>query len=290
MRKGQRTILMILCVLALTQCSNRTKKKTTDNDTENAKEGLYNLVWSDEFETDGTPDPSKWTYENGFVRNEELQWYQPKNAFCENGFLIIEGKREVLPNPNYDSNSENWKAQRKEAIFTSASVTTKGLHSWKYGRFEIKAKFKTQPGLWPAIWTLGADQPWPIGGEIDIMEYYHHSILANAAWAGKDNTVWDEGKFPMAHFDDPDWANKFHIWRMDWNENAIKLYLDDELLNMIELSKTINKRGEVKNPFKIPHFMILNLAIGGKAGGDPSGATFPSRYEIDYVRIYQVSR
>lgn len=125
----KQTILSVLCVLTLTQCSHNIKKKLVKDNTETTIENHYNLVWSDEFEIDGTLDPSKWTFENGFVRNEELQWYQSQNAFCENGLLIIEGKREVLPNPNYDPKSENWKTQRTEATFTSASVTTKGLHS-----------------------------------------------------------------------------------------------------------------------------------------------------------------
>ena len=121
------------------------------------------------------------------------------------------------------------------------------------------------------------------------MEYYDHSILANAAWADTQQwkAIWDNSKWPMSHFNDPDWSDRFHIWRMDWDENTIKLYLDEELLNTVELSKTINKRGNVSNPFKIPHFLILNLAIGGTAGGDPSNTSFPSRYEIDYVKIYQ---
>lgn len=142
-----RVFLMVLSVLVLTQCSTRSKKKDTEAKTENSKEDPYNLVWSDEFETDGVPDSTKWTYENGFVRNEELQWYQPQNAFCENGFLIIEGRKETLPNPNHDAASENWKEQRTEATYTSASVTTKGLHAWKYGRFEIKSK--NQDTAWP---------------------------------------------------------------------------------------------------------------------------------------------
>ena len=91
----------------------------------------------------------------------------------------------------------------------------------------------------------------------------------------------------MSHFNDPNWSDKFHVWRMDWTEERISIYLDGELLNTIDLSKTINKRGIVGNPFNIPHFLILNLAVGGSAGGDPSDTPFPSRYEIDYVRIYQ---
>ena len=83
---------------------------------------------------------------------------------------------------------------------------------------------------------------------------------------------------------------KFHVWRMDWDEKSIRLYLDDELLNTTELSETINQRGSVVNPFNIPHYLILNLAIGGRSGGDPSNASFPSRYEIDYVRVYQLKK
>ncbi len=277
-------VMLFLFTAFLTNCTHRTSNSSAEDTVAN---NPYSLVWSDEFEIEGRPDSSKWNYENGFVRNEELQWYQPENAFVENGLLVIEGRRETISNPNYASNSENWRENRKEASFTSASVTTKGLFAWKYGRFVVKAKIITKPGLWPAIWTLGVDQPWPVGGEIDIMEYYDHTILANAAWAGKNQTIWDDSKWPMDHFQDANWSDKFHIWRMDWDETSIKLYLDDELLNTIDLLKTRNQRGEIENPFKIPHYLILNLAIGGKAGGDPSNTTFPSRYEIEYVRVYQ---
>jgi beta-glucanase (GH16 family) len=74
----------------------------------------YSLVWSDEFDTDGVPAPSRWTYENGFVRNQELQWYQEDNALVEDGLLIIEGRRETVSNPDYDPNSEDWRKKRKE--------------------------------------------------------------------------------------------------------------------------------------------------------------------------------
>ena len=248
----------------------------------------YILVWSDEFDNEGKPDSRKWTYEQGFVRNKELQWYQPENAFCENGLLVIEGRRETVPNPDYQPESDSWRKSRKEATYTSASVTTKGLHSWTYGRFEIKAKIRAQDGLWPAIWTLGANQPWPVGGEIDIMEYYRGYILANAAWAGETETIWDNFRKPVSDFEDANWDKRFHVWKMDWTEEFIKIYVDDELLNTIDVSKTINQRGEVENPFKIPHFLLINLAIGGDQGGDPTGTGFPSRYEIDYVRIYQL--
>lgn len=250
----------------------------------------YKLVWADEFEADGPPDPDNWVFERGFVRNKELQWYQPDNAFCEGGLLVIEGRRERKANPNYEPGSDDWKKERQFAEYTSSCVKTKGLHSWKFGRFEVKARIKTEAGLWPAIWFLGVEGPWPDNGEIDLMEFYGGKILANAAWGTKQKyrPRWDSSKTPVASFNDPRWDEKFHIWRMDWDAQHIRLYVDDQLLNTIDLNKTINPtdRGP-RNPFHQPHYILLNLAIGGNAGGDPSKTEFPTRYEIDYVRVYQ---
>jgi beta-glucanase (GH16 family) len=246
----------------------------------------YELVWSDEFNKDGRPDPNNWTYEKGFVRNEELQWYQPENAQCENGFLIIEGRRERKENPSYRPDSNNWKQSREFAEYTSASLTTRRLHSWMYGRFEMRGRIDTRPGLWPAFWTLGVQGGWPSCGEIDIMEYYKGTLLANAAWASEKRWVpkWDDVKKPITDFNDPNWSSKFHVWRMDWDEDSMKLYVDDMLMNAVDLKESINPDG--KNPFHQPHFILVNLAIGGHAGGDPSQTEFPAKFEIDYIRVY----
>ncbi len=249
----------------------------------------YRLVWSDEFNTDGRPDPNNWVYERGFVRNEELQWYQPDNARCENGMLIIEGRRERKPNPGYNPDSSSWRRTRETIEYTSACLKTPGLHSWTYGRFEMRGRIDIRPGLWPAFWTLGSARPWPGCGEIDIMEYYRGMLLANACWGSSRRWVgiWDDLKKPVTEFNDPDWSSKFHVWRMDWDKDSIKLYVDGQLLNTIELSKTINQTPDKANPFREPHYILLNLAIGGTNGGDPSATEFPSRFEIDYVRVYQ---
>ena len=112
------------------------------------------------------------------------------------------------------------------------------------------------------------------------MEYYQGKILANACWGTKKrwSAKWDSSKTPVESFGDPKWDEKFHIWRMDWDKDKIALYLDDKLLNTIDVTKTINPtdRGP-KNPFRQPHYILLNLAIGGQAGGDPSKATFPTK-------------
>jgi len=249
----------------------------------------YKMVWADEFDKAGPPDPCNWTYERGFVRNEELQWYQPQNARCENGLLIIEGRRERKLNPRYRADSQSWREGREYAEYTSASLTTRRLHEWMYGRFEMRGRIDTRAGLWPAFWTLGVKGGWPGCGEIDIMEYYRGTLLANAAWASEKQwaPVWDDVKIPLSEFNDPDWPAKFHVWRMDWDRDNIKLYIDDKLLNTIELKKTFNKDNEAKNPFHQPHYMLLNLAIGGTSGGDPANTQFPAKFEVDYVRIYQ---
>ena len=140
------------------------------------------LVWSDEFDGSGPLDNTKWTYEEGFKRNRELQWYQGENAFREDGFLVIEGRRENRPNPTHVPGSDDWRTQRPSIEYTSASVITRDLFDWEYGRLEVRAKVTNYTGTWPAIWTLGVDCEWPSNGEVDVMENYGGDILANFAW------------------------------------------------------------------------------------------------------------
>jgi beta-glucanase (GH16 family) len=250
------------------------------------------LAWHDEFDYNGKPDTSSWSYENGFVRNQELQWYTPANAFCSNGLLVIEGKKERIKNQEYSEGSSNWKTNREYAEYTSASIRSKGRRQWQFGRFEIRARIDTSRGSWPAIWTLGITKPWPSNGEIDIMEFYRvrnvPTILANFAWGTERRSVakWDDLKKPLSDFTekDPEWVKKFHVWRMDWNKDSISLFLDDLLLNSALLKNTVNPDGF--NPFLQPHYILLNLALGA-AGGDPGKSAFPIKYEVDYVRVYQ---
>lgn len=253
----------------------------------------YQLVWSDEFNTLDRPNPKYWSFERGFMRNYEYQWYQEDNAFIENGLLVIEGRREKVKNPNFVPNSTQWRQNREYALYTSSSINTRGKFEFKYGRMEVRARVNTSQGLWPAIWTLGVEGEWPASGEIDIMESYPTDgvqyILANFAWGTNRRWVahWNARKIPLQHFldKDPQWPQKFHVWRMDWDEHFIRIYLNDELLNEQDVSKSINPDGS--NPFRQPHYILLNMAIGGQHGGDPTNTVFPNRYEVDYVRVFQ---
>jgi beta-glucanase (GH16 family) len=253
------------------------------------------LVWNDEFNVDGKPNTANWKYERGFVRNEELQWYQSDNVNCKDGLLVFDGKREQVTNPNYLEGSTDWKKNRQYADYTSASIISQGLQQFQFGRFEIRARIDTTLGSWPAIWTKGITGKWPFCGEIDIMEFYRSksvpTILANVAWGSATYTsgTWDTRKVALSYFTykDPDWCNKFHIWRMDWTADSINLYLDDELLNYTLVKNTKNPDGyDPQQPHMQKHFILLNLAIGSN-GGNPSQSQFSIQYEVDYVRVYQ---
>lgn len=256
----------------------------------------WQMVWHDEFEGSGPLNTDIWEAERGFVRNEEYQWYQQKNAYRQDGVLVLEGRLDSIPNPRYREGSNRWQENRPYAKYSSASVNTRRSYSFLYGRMEVRARIPAVIGSWPAIWLLGTKGEWPSNGEIDVMEYYHVNgkphILANAAW-GNDkrySAVWNSKKVPYRHFLelDPYWGEKYHVWLMDWTPEYIRIYLDGELLNDIDLSKTINgKIGNRENPFHAPQYILLDLAIGGINGGEPVADAFPMRYEVDYVRVYQ---
>ena len=246
----------------------------------------WKLVWSDEFNTNGPPDPANWGYERGFVRNHELQWYQPENAFCTNGCLVIEARREHKRNPQFVAGSTRWQTSREWIEYTSASITSRRRQEFKYGKFEMRARIDTRPGSWPAFWTLGATPGigWPACGEIDIMEFYRGTVLANFGYGLKGKTEWRAVRKPLAELGGDGWSNAFHIWTMEWGETNIDLLLDGKLMNRLAVAEA--DKADEGNPFHRPVYFILNQAVGGDSGGDPVGTTFPIRYEVDWVRVY----
>ena len=227
----------------------------------------YCLVWSDEFNVDGAPNSANWNFEQGYVRNKEAQYYtrgRLENARVEKGRLIVEARE------------DNWNGNQ----YTSASLVSSGKVAYQFGRFEIRAKIDVRPGSWPAFWTLGQSGEWPSNGEIDIMEYYAGKIHANVAWGTgtRYQAKWDSQNKEAAGFP-KGWVDSFHVWRMEWTPQFIKLYVDDILMNTTDLSQTINDNtSPVRNPFLQKHYIILNQAIGGINGGDPSGTKFPVKY------------
>jgi beta-glucanase (GH16 family) len=250
----------------------------------------WQLVWSDEFDKPGLPDPTKWMYEEGFVRNNEAQFYtraRKENARVEDGNLVIESRREQFANPAYQPGSPQKSRRGKQfADYTSASVTTRDKASWTYGRIEVRAKVPGGRGTWPAIWMLGMKGGWPRCGEIDIMEHVGHDperIHANLHTAAFNHT---KGNGRGNNVVVADATTAFHVYAAEWYPDRIDVFVDDQKYLTV---KKEPGHGEAEWPFDQPHYLLLNLAIGGAWGGQKGidDTIFPTKYLIDYVRVYQ---
>jgi beta-glucanase (GH16 family) len=253
--------------------------------------GAYELVFSDEFNGEGSIDLSKWTPEVGFKRNDEEQYYRAENLSKTEGNLVFTAKRESFPNPNYDPNSSNWKLNRENSTWTSGSIKSIDSFDFLYGKIVCRAKVSNLTGTWPAIWTVGGGE-WPATGEIDIMENYNGLILANFATAnsGRYKAVWDAVSQPIDSLP-VGWVDDFHVWELVWEPDSAAIYMDGQLMNSFDTS-TINSPEAYKNPGIAPfqtfgQLLWLNLAIGGTQGGDPAALPNETTYLVDYIRVYQ---
>lgn len=261
----------------------------------------YKLLWHDEFNGSGAPNSEMWRFEEGFQRNEEDQWYSRDNATMAGNALVITARKQQVANPNYNPNATGgnaWKQTRQYAEYTSACIVAQPKYAFKYGRMIVRAKIPVTKGAWPAIWSTGETYEWPLNGEIDMMEFYKEKIHANVAWGGwsRWSASWNSKDKDLSYFTgkDANWADKYHIWRMDWDENYIRIYLDDELLNETDLNTTNNHgdhgagAGGNINPYRtVGQLMMLNLAVGGINGRPIDDSKFPLTYSIDYIRVYQ---
>ncbi len=228
----------------------------------------WKLVWSDEFNYSGLPNYTDWTNEVGFIRNHELQYYTEKrieNTIVKDGTLMIIGKKEKY----------------KDANYTSASLTTDGKHSWKYGKVEARMKLPAGQGIWPAFWMLGQDihkVGWPECGEIDIMEHINNENLLHGT------LHWYNGKHLSSGGTTPCDVTRYHVYGIEWDKDVIRFMLDGKEYRQVDISD--NRDGTEE--FHKPQYIILNLAIGGDWPGNPDATTsFPDTVYVDYVRVYQ---
>lgn len=240
----------------------------------------YVQVWGDEFNTPGLPDSTKWSYEKGKLRNNELQYYTVKreeNARIEDSVLILEAKKESFDGADY----------------TSASIISKGQGDWKYGKIEIRAKVPGGKGTWPALWMLPSYKKyggWPSSGEIDIMEYIGvepNNFYFTSHFEGVNLPAGQHGSSGSGSkqiVSNP--FNEFITFTLIWTPEKLEWYAND------------NKYHEYKKPaddyqlwpFDEEFYLILNLAYGGywagKNGVDDT--KLPHKFYIDYVRVYQL--
>jgi len=237
-----------------------------------------NLVWSDEFDTDGAPDSSKWTYDIGTGSNgwgnEELEYYTDEldNAQVSDGNLIIQAMVQ-----DYDGSS-----------YTSARLVTRGLAYWQYARVEVSAKIPGGVGMWPAIWMLSEDNAygdWPDSGEIDIMEMVGYDDNNIHETVHCQNYNGEIGNQPTSVTYVSNAMTDFNVYAMEWDASEIRMYINDvQYFSWDKLSDS-----SADWPFDQSFYLIMNIAVGGSWGGidGVDDSAFPASMIVDYVRVYQ---
>lgn len=236
----------------------------------------YERIWADEF-SGAAIDLSNWGYDigGGGWGNNELEYYSDRadNSYMNNGFLVIEAKKENLNGRNY----------------TSARLLSKGKRSFTFGRVDIRAKLPFGQGIWPALWMLGENigqVSWPACGEIDIMEVLGHEtnkLYGTAHWGplGATSSTYRTGSYvlPQGKF-----SEKFHVFSIIWTADQIEWYIDDTFYHRVTKAEITGGN----NPFDKPFFFIMNVAVGGNWPGSPDNTTtFPQRMLVDYVRVFK---
>jgi len=242
------------------------------------------LVWSDEFDVAGSPDPTRWGWDEGGsgMGNDEAQYYtrnRPENARVEDGNLVITARRE--------DTLQCWYGACK---FTSARLVTRGIASWLYGRVDVRAKLPKGKGVWPAIWMLSEHSPyggWPAGGELDIMENVGyepttiHGTVHTEAFNHKIGTQSGSSKTVT----DP--AANWHTYSLEWGPDSLFIGVDG-----VRYHRFGNQHSWQTWPFDQPFHLLLNFAVGGSWGGTKGVDTtvFPQEFRIDWVRVHKVDR
>ncbi|HMH32073.1 MAG TPA: family 16 glycosylhydrolase [Puia sp.] len=227
-------------------------------------------VWSDEFDTPGSPDPAKWGFDigtgSGGWGNNELENYTNRqaNVVISNGTLKIIAQKEPYNGSSY----------------TSARMLTNNLYSFKYGKIDVRAKLPASTGTWPGIWMLGNNLPtvgWPACGEIDIMEQsgsQKSTIYGTMHYPTQVNQYGDGGTTTISSA-----STAFHIYSAMWTPSSIQLSVDGVAYYTLFNNSSL--------PFNQQFFIILNVAMGGNFGGTVDPAFTTDQMEVDYVRVYQ---
>jgi beta-glucanase (GH16 family) len=251
----------------------------------------YNLVWNDEFNYSGAPKDAKWhlqyipIFGGGWANGEEQHYtVRRDNSYVSDGTLKIVAKKE----------SYTYAGSRKN--YTSARLNSK--FDIEYGRIDVRAKLPASAGTWPAIWTLGTNVNergnyhgntdgsvgWPACGEIDIMEQSgsnKNEVIGFFHWGDtQTNAYGNYGETrSVSALGLSDLTENFHVYSVIWTRASLKIFIDDVFI--VSLNNTANV------PYDNPHYLILNIAMGGNLGGAIPSSFEEDTMEVDYVRFYQ---
>ena len=268
--------LLLLAVLLGCASGATTKPATRDG---------WRLAWSDEFDgpAGATFDRTKWVADTGGEGwgNQEREFYttRPENVATDGaGHLVITARAE--------RDTSAYRCWYGGCRYTSARLRTEGLFAQAYGRFEARLQIPRGQGIWPAFWLLGDNMStvgWPAGGEIDVMENIGrepnvvHGTVHGPGYSGAHGIGGaDTLARPL--------ADDFHVYAIEWEPNEIRWYIDGR--PYFRLTPAQLPPG-TRWVFDHPHFVIMNVAVGGGWPGDPDAtSTFPQRMLVDWVRVW----
>lgn len=240
----------------------------------------YHLVWSEEFDYEGKPNPEKWNFDVGNQwHNNEQQAYTDRqtNAAVKDGKLMVCAQIENEGGRKY----------------TSARMTTHDRASWQYGYFEIRAKLPVGRGSWPALWfmpdAVHAGTPWPLCGEIDMLEHtvVNKDELVYSLHSHKHNHTRHDTRQYTTSVYVPGVTGDFHVFGMEWTEEYIEYFLDGKSVCKYQKTDDPDDQTATAWPYDQPFYLIMNIAVGGFMGGEVKDEDLPYVMEVDYVRVYQ---
>ena len=280
-------LIVFICGFISFACNDNDEKIVSEDESSTVSSD-WEILWSDEFDGDEL-DLMKWnklSWRPGWVNNE-LQAYTERdtNIFLENGYLILQG----LIDPGYSG--IDYTGNNYNTDYTSGRINTDNKFSTTYGKFDIRAKLPKGKGSWPAIWMLGesiSSIGWPDCGEIDIMEHvgYDEGMIHGSVHTEDYNHMYNTQKSGSKYIENV--TDAFHVYSLEWSPFYLRYLIDDEPFFFVyNDSNGDNGRW----PFDDPHYIILNLAIGGDWGGvqGVSASDFPMRMMVDYVRVFKQS-
>jgi beta-glucanase (GH16 family) len=250
-----------------------------ESDPSTAAPDGYSLVWSDEFDVDGLPDPTRWDHDTdrnklGWYNNEQQYYARDRadNAVVSDGRLVITARKEDL------SAMPDWGGQ----AYSSARLITRGKATWTYGHVEVRARMPCAKGTWSAAWMLAETGRWPDDGEIDIVE---HVGTAPDRIFSTLHSSRSAALPPPYSIRLESACTAFHTYHLTWTPDSITMGVD----GAVHYRALRNDLDRTAWPFTGPQYLLLNVAIGGSLGGAIDDLAFPASMEVEYVRVYQKS-
>lgn len=237
-------------------------------------QSAWKLVWSDEFAGEAL-DATKWTR----CRRGKPDWKNtmsddPRLLKINNGVLHLRG-------------IVNDRKAEDPAPYLTAGVSSAGKFTFKYGKIQIRARFKSAQGAWPALWMLGVEKGWPANGEIDLMEHlnFDHQVY---------QTVHSEYTVHLDKTNTPKKTSTTKIDRDGWNTYGCE-WDADKIVFTVNGKAThtyprVPDKGSAQWPFNQPFYLILSMQIGGKwvnEWGPTNPAHYPAGMEVDWVRVFK---